>query len=109
MRERAKTSNGLSRWEWFVYAPIVLSALAAFGVLCAQTFIWLKGGRWVWIKLQDVGIQFPLARLKIDILGVNKVLAWLSNDVPILVWLVLIIPLVWRLLTAITESVSPNR
>jgi len=83
-------------------------SLGCFGRPVRSSFHLAQGGRWVWIKLQDVGIQFPLARLKIDILGVNKVLAWLSNDVPIFVWLVLLIPLVWRILTAITERVLPN-
>jgi hypothetical protein len=44
-----------------------------------------------------------------DIIGANKTLAWLSNDAPLFLWLVLIIPLTWRILTAITERVLPNQ
>jgi hypothetical protein len=109
MNKATRKTNPSARWEWFVYAPIVFSALGAFGVLLAQGVIWLKTTRWAWIKLPDVGIQLPLGRLTAHIIGVNKTLAWLSNDAPLFLWLVLIIPLTWRILTAITESVLPNR
>jgi hypothetical protein len=109
MTKLAKTTNPSARWEWIVYTPMVLSAVAAFAVLLAQSVIWLKTTRWVWIKLPDVGIQFPLERMTTDIIGANKTLAWLSNDAPLFLWLVLIIPLTWRILTAITERVLPNQ
>jgi hypothetical protein len=109
MTKLAKTTNPSARWEWIVYTPMVLSAVAAFAVLLAQSVIWLKTTRWVWIKLPDVGIQFPLERMTTDIIGANKTLAWLSNDAPLFLWLVLIIPLTWRMLTAITERVLPNQ
>jgi hypothetical protein len=97
----------LTRWEWFVYTPIVLSMVAGSAILFAQSVLWLKTSKWYWIKLHEVGIHSPL-----DATGdkaLDKILAWLLHDTPLFVWLVLIIPLMWRILTAVTESVLPNR
>jgi hypothetical protein len=106
---KVATTNRPARWVWIVYTPIVLSMGVAVGVLLAQAVIWLKTSRWHWINLPDIGVHFPLERLVTEILGVDKTLVWLSNDAPLFFWLVLIIPLTWRILTAITESVLPTR
>jgi hypothetical protein len=109
MTKAAKTTNASARWEWAVYTPIVLSMMAAVAVLLAQGIIWLKTSKWHWIKLPDVGIHFPLERLVTEFLGGDKALMWLSNEVPLFLWLVLIIPLTWRMITAIAESILPIR
>ena len=107
MTKVAEARGPLKHWEWFVYTPIVLSIVTASAVFFAQGVLWLKTAKWYWIKLPHIGIHFPL-----DATGdktMDKILTWLAHDTPLFVWLVLIVPLTWRILTAVTESVLPSR
>lgn len=103
-----EVTKPFTRWEWFVYTPIALSFMAASAVLFAQGVIWLGTAHWYWIKLPDVGIHFTRQQLATGDATADKILMWLY-DAPLGLWLGLIIPLTWRILTAITESVLPNR
>jgi hypothetical protein len=108
MKATSKT-NSLARWEWLVYTPIVVSMAGSIIVLLAQVVIWLTAAKWYWLKLPDIGVHIPVERWPTGDLGADKILLWLSNDAPVFLWLVLIIPLTWRMITAITVSLpSPT-
>ncbi len=104
-----EVTKPFTRWEWFVYTPIVMSFVAASAVLFAQGVIWFRTAHWYWIKLPEVGIRFTREQLATGDTTADKILMWLLHDAPLCLWLGLIIPLTWRILTAITESVLPNR
>ena len=109
MMKTTSKANPLSGWEWLVYTPIVLSIAGSIIVLLAQVVIWLTTAKWYWMKLPNIGVHIPIERLTMGNLGADKILQWLTNDAPVFLWLVLIIPLTWRMITAITESILQNR
>ena len=109
MMKATSKANPSARWEWLVYTPIVVSITDSIIGLLAQVVVWLTTTKWYWIKLPDIGVHIPLERLTTGNFGADKILLWLSNDASVFLWLVLIIPLTWRMITAITESILPNR
>jgi len=92
-------------WKWLAYTPIMLSMLVACIVLLVQGIAWLMTAQWHWMTLADIDVYASPGRSAAGIS--NEIFEWLYHDVPLFVWCLVIIPLAWRMLTALIERVMP--
>jgi hypothetical protein len=109
--------NGLSRL--LSVAPIWCSVFAGFTVLGRQCRGWLELGYWPTIDLHDVIVWWigrPVSSYQLEVrlvelvggsdtsrglgkafMELDPVFQWFLNSVPLALWLIVIVPMVWVL------------
>jgi hypothetical protein len=94
-----------SRDDWIgasfaivVVIPILASVVTACGVIAWQCLEWLRLAVWPAVTLRD-GLSWWSGRAfrseVTEWLGVDQIVQWMLDGLPLVLWLAVILPVVW--------------
>jgi hypothetical protein len=83
-----------------VSLPIVFSILVGFFVVGQQCLNWLRFGYWEEMTLQDglYGMFGQPFFSETGWLGTDKIIDWSINNLPLALWFLIILPIIWRVI-----------